>query len=327
MTTTIEEASEARALEPHELPAIPDTQTRLLPWAGVTTGSVDAGETLTSQELLTKAGLDWGVGIRPLYRKLSDGTYKAHPRAREVYRDDSSELSLGTVKTHYEPFSNFDVFAFGDNIAASGQGRWVDAGQQGNGFRVFMSMLLKEFSVLGTDPYRLYLFLRASHDGSTGLNAWLVPFRVTCLNQQGMVDASHRGHWTIQHTKNIKERVAEAQHSLQEAVQYEDEFRRLAEKLAGTTVSEQKVRSVLNRVVPESRSRRDDMIADLRHVYETSPTVDPFKGTAYGLLNAVTEYYDHVKPQRNGNARFESIMIGEGAKARAKVLRDLAGLN
>jgi phage/plasmid-like protein (TIGR03299 family) len=302
---------------------IPAAASRLMPWADLVTGSADPGETLTSAELLAKAGLDWGVGIRPLFRRMNDGTYRQHPRARETYKL-TDESPLGEVKSHYEPFSNPEVFAFGDHISQSGQGRWVDAGQQGNGYRVFMTMLLREFAILDGDMYRLYAFFRASHDGSTGLNAWIVPFRVECTNQQQLVDAHHQGHVKIQHTSNISGRVAEAKASLAEAADYSVAFTQMAEKLARTTVSDQKVRAVLQKIIKEGRARRDEMIADIRHVYNTSPTVDPYKGTAYGLLNAITEYFDHVKPQKSGNARFESIMLGEGAKARSKALLALA---
>jgi phage/plasmid-like protein (TIGR03299 family) len=323
LTPTAAVQRQARQYQPAVIPA---TAGRQMPWAGLVTGSADPGETLTSAELLHKAGLDWEVGIRPLYRRLNDGTFHQHPRARETYRM-TDEAPLGEVKSHYEPFSNSDAFAFGDFIAGEGLGRWTDAGMQGNGYRVFMTMLLKEFSILDGNLQRLYLFLRASHDGSTGLNAWIVPFQVSCTNQQQLVNAQHQGYVKIPHTKNIAERVAEAQESLAAAADYSVMYTQLAEKLAATPVSDQKLRAVLDRVVPRSRSRRDEMIADMKHVYQTSPTVAPYKGNAYGVLGAVTEYYGHIKPQKSENARFESIMLGEGAKARAEVLRNLAGLN
>jgi hypothetical protein len=36
----------------------------------------------------------------------------------------------------------------------------------------------------------------------------------------------------------------------------------------------------------------------VRQVYYESPTVAPVRGTAYGVLSAVTEYVDHVKYYR-----------------------------
>lgn len=312
-----------RQYEPREVPALTG---RRLPWAGLVTGSAGDDETLTSSELLHKAGLDWETGIRPMMRQMNDGSVQKHPFMRDVYRKDN-EAALGVARSHYEPFSNVDVFAFGDSIVEQGAGRWVDAGLQGYGRRVFMTMLLNEFDVLDGDPYKMYAFFRTSHGDGTALNAWIVPFRVWCTNQQQLVNASHRGHWTILHTKNINERVEEARTSLREAADYTTEFTRLTEKLAATPVSTDRARSIFKRLIPEGRARRDERIADLMHVYKTSETVGDHRGDGYGVLNAVTETFDHVWPKRSDTARFESIMAGEGAKARAKVFRDLAGLN
>jgi hypothetical protein len=65
------------------------------------------------------------------------------------------------------------------------------------------------------------------------------------------------------------------------------------------------------------------MIDGILQVYATSPTVTPYAGTGYGLLNALTEYMDHIKPQRTGNARFESITFGEGARYRGELMAKL----
>jgi phage/plasmid-like protein (TIGR03299 family) len=326
MTATIEELiTDPTATETTETGLLVPSQ-RQLPWAGLATGTADDGESLSSQQLLVKAGLDWDTEIRQMTRRLNDGTIVEHPWARETYRS-TDEYPLGVVRGHYEPFSNRDAFAFGDSIAENGQGRWIHAGDYDKGVRIFMTMELADFTVLGEDPYRMFLFLRTSHDGGTGLNAWIVPFAVRCLNQMQLVNAQHQGSFTIQHTKNMAVRAEEAAETLRQVVEYSAEFKQLAEKLAATTVSDQKVRSVLNRLVPEGRARRDDIIADLKHNYLSSTTVEPYRGTAYGLLQAVTEYYDHVKRSYSDNARFRSIMLGEGAKARQMVLRDLAHLN
>jgi len=327
MTATIEElVTDPTATEMTESGLLVPAQ-RQLPWASLVTGSSQDGETLTSQELLQRAGLDWDTRIRPLTRRMNDGTIQDHPWARETYRSDN-EAPLGVVRKVYNPYSNRDVFAFGDHVAANGQGRWCHAGIQGTDYvRVFMTMELAEFQVFGSDPYKLYLFFRTSHDGGMGLKAYVVPIRVWCTNQQQLVTEHHQGYWTVEHTGTLERRLEEARESLEQVVEYSTEFNALAEKLVATTVSDQKVRSVLSRLVPEGRARRDDIIADLKHTYQTSETVEPYRGTAYGLLNAVTEYYDHGKKQQNGNARFESIMFGEGAKARRAVLRDLAHLN
>jgi hypothetical protein len=45
------------------------------------------------------------------------------------------------------------------------------------------------------------------------------------------------------------------------------------------------------------------------------------RGTAYNLLNAVTEYTDHTRSTRgNGNGRSESAMFGSGERLKAQAV-------
>jgi phage/plasmid-like protein (TIGR03299 family) len=290
--------------------------TRKLPWEGIASGKADEGELLTSQQMLGKAGLDWDVEIRPLWRKLSDGTFQQHPRAKEVYRTDNEE-SLGTVRGHYHPFPNREAFAFGDALVESGDGHWAEAGMQLGGARVFMTMKIGEsFQVLGEDAYDMYVFIRTGHDGYVSISASVVPFRVECLNQNQLVLSRRRTSWTIQHTSSVKTRIAEARRSLAITREYQDEFSRIAERFAMIRISNVQAERLIDSVIPEKRSRRAQMITEIVNLYRSSPTIDPYRGTAYGLLNGLTEYMDHHRRQRSANARFESTMWGEAARAR-----------
>jgi hypothetical protein len=44
------------------------------------------------------------------------------------------------------------------------------------------------------------------------------------------------------------------------------------------------------------------------------------KGTAFGLLNAVTEFVDHERRARSVNHRLESAWFGQGAALKEKAL-------
>lgn len=289
---------------------------RRLPWEGIAAGRAGGDELLTSQEMLQRAGLDWDVDIRPLWRKMSDGTFLQHPRAKEVYRTDNED-TLGTVRGHYHPFPNREAFAFGDALVESGDGHWAEAGMQLEGARVFMTMKIGGgFQVLGEDAYDMYVFIRTGHDGYVSISASVVPFRVDCLNQNQLVLSRRRTSWTIQHTSSVKARVAEARRSLAITREYQDEFTRVAEQLVMIRLSQRKAEELISNVIPEKRSRRTQMIAEIMQQYRTSPTVEPYRDTAYGLLNGLTEYMDHFRRQRSPNARFESTMWGEAARAR-----------
>ena len=289
-------------------------------------GNVEAPQGLGSADMLQAAGLDWGVEARPLWRRVGEDQFEQSTKSREVFRTDTG-AQLGTVRNRYEVFSNHDAFAFGDELVQEGTGKWVVAGQQNGGARVFMVMKLGEgFEVLGGDSYETYLYIRTSHGDGTSISARIIPFRLWCANQNGAAIASAKSSWSIPHTTTVKARVDEARNALQLSVNYEAEFQKLAEQLADIKVSDDRVKLMLNSIIPERRARRDDMIADIITNYQTSETVEPFRGTGYGVYNAFTEYMDHLKTQRTPNARFESIMHGEGDKLQNKLVAGIQAL-
>jgi phage/plasmid-like protein (TIGR03299 family) len=302
-----------------ELQEANPAQFRHLPWdqiAAPALAEVNVEEMQTSEEILRTAGLDWGVGIRPLWRKLDSGEMVQARRNFETYRLDDEE-QLGTVRSKYKLFTNVEAFAFADTLVQDGTAHWVDAGERGHGRQVWMTMKFNEgFQVGGEDAYDLYAFFRTSHDGSTGVQASVIPFRPFCLNQQQLIVASAKARWSVTHTTDVAARIDEARKSLELTRQYAPELEKVLEKLMAKKISEARIKTILEKVLTEGRTRREEVVADVMHVYQHSPTVEPYKGTAYGALNAVTEYFDHYKRQRNDGARFDSIMTGEGAKVR-----------
>jgi phage/plasmid-like protein (TIGR03299 family) len=320
---TIEITPEAPAAEEIEAPPAPVI--RQLPWAGIATGNAN-GDQLTSAEMLARAGLDWKVGIRPLKRQLRDGTIVDSTRL-ETYREDTED-ELGAVKSRYEVLQNQEAFAFGDSLVEDGTARWEEAGQQHNGSRVFMTMLLNdEFTVLGQEPFKTYLFLGLGHDGGRSVRGFVTPIRVWCTNQTPAVRASNLGSFTIQHTSSMNQRLADAGDALRRTGEYQAILRDEAEILAATQVTDKKARLLVASLIPDRRASRDKMIEGIMANYATSTNIDGHRGDGWGLLNATTEYFDHIKAQRTGNARFESITFGEGAKMRVELAKKLAHLN
>jgi phage/plasmid-like protein (TIGR03299 family) len=319
----IESTAETTAVEEIEAPPAPAI--RQLPWAGISTGNAN-GDQLTSAQMLERAGLNWKVGIRPLKRQLRDGTLVDSSRF-ETYREDTEE-ELGAVKSRYEVLQNEEAFAFGDSLVEDGTAKWEEAGQQHKGSRVFMTMLLnEEFRVLGEEAFKTYLFLGLGHDGGRSIRGFVTPIRVFCTNQTPAVRANNLGSFTVQHTSSMNERLANAADALRRTGEYQAVLREEAEILAATQVTDKKARLLIASLVPDRRASRDKVIEGIMANYAASPTIEGYRGTGWGLLNAATEYMDHIKPQRTGNARFESITFGEGAKMRVELAKKLAHLN
>jgi|SRR5579859_6432307 len=310
-----------------ELEAAPSTLTedqiteeavvsRLLPWAGLTTGVATPDEKITLTDLLDRAGLNWGTEARPMWRRLSSGKFVQDKKIREIYRTDNEDR-IGDVKTKYENVTNYQAFAFGDELVKEGVATWSEGGMQNNGARVFASMRLAEsFSVLDNDAYEMYLFWRMGHGSGMSITGDIIPFRAFCLNQHNLATASGVAHWAIPHLSTAHDRLAEAHAAVARVGEYTKELAKVMETLALKKITTDQVKKLIDEVVPKNRAKRDVVLADLLSVYETSETVAPYRGTAYGLLNAATEFYDHVIRRDSDNARFEAAMVGDGMKVR-----------
>lgn len=298
---------------------------RQLPWAGITTGKAEDDELLTSTQMLARAGLDWEVGLRPLKRHLSDGRV-LDATEYETYRTDDEEIQLGSVKSRYELLQNREAFDFGDSLVQSNLARWAEAGLQSDGKQVFMTMLLEEEFMVLSEPFKMFMFFSTSHNGSRSLAAAITPIRGWCLNQSNIIAANNHGRFVIQHTSSMKGKLEQAAESIRMAGSYSDMLKAQAETLVRIRVTDDKARYLITSLIPERRSRRDAMIDGIMANYLTSENAGD-AGTGWRLLNATTEYMDHLKPTRSGNARYESITFGEGAKFRTKLVTALGELN
>lgn len=299
---------------------------RQLPWAGITTGKA-GDDLLTSEQMLDRADLNWEVGIRPYMRMLSDGTVGPSKKMMETYRLDTND-ELGAVRHRYEVLQNRQAFEFGDSLVQNGLAQWAEAGMQNGGNRVFMTMLLNEqFQVLGQEPFQTYLFLSTSHDGGRSLRAFVTPIRVACTNQTAAVQANNLGSFTIQHTTSMHDKLESAGEALRRSGEYQRALQAEAEQLAATQVTDDKARYLITSLIPQRRSKRDQMIDDILSNFKNSPNLEGHHDTAWGLVNAASEYMQHLKPQRSGNARFESITFGEGMKLQHNLTRELAHLS
>ena len=321
-----EERRRKMTAELMEAPAPAAPPARQLPWSGIMTGEAN-GDLLDSTQMLQRANLDWEVGIRPFLRTQPDGTTGPSKKMMETYRLDTGD-ELGAVRHRYEVLQNREAFTFGDSLVENGTARWAEAGLQNGGTRVFATMLLNErFTVLGSEPFQTYLFLSTSHDGGRSLKALVTPIRVWCTNQTAAAQASSLGSFTIQHTSSMQDRLAEAGEALRRTGEYQRLLQEEAERLAATPVTDDKARYLITSLIPQRRSNREKMIEGILSNYQSSPNLEGLHGTGWGLVNAASEYMQHVKPSRSGNARFESITFGEGMKLQRDLAVQLAGLN
>ena len=262
------------------------------PWHGL--GTVVAG-CPTSDEAIKLANLGWDVAQEPLF--LQDGTEVANMFAN--IRSDTKEV-LGCVKGRYSIVQNNEAFQFVDNIISNSQGveaKYETAGSLFNGKRVFMLVRLPDVSLVGDDVEN-YLFVSNSHDGSSGLMAGITNVRVVCNNTLQMAEKGASRIWKLRHTESIKDKAAEAERALGLSLSYIDRIQEDAEKMAAQKVNEEKFFREFFKGLDLSEKNKERTLTTIRDIYTGKDDLQNFRGTAWGIYNAVCDMVSNTEPLR-----------------------------
>ena len=292
----------------------------------------------TWQESMLLAGLDWQVEKKPLRDEwgndLKDGFGK-DANVFGIFRDMDNAL-LGVVGDRYSIIQNKEAFAWVDALIGQEGAHYDSAGALKGGQTIFCSAHLPSagFEVVPGDKHQTYLMFTTSHDGSQSAQVKITDVRVVCNNTLTAAINHTGASLFIRHTKSATKRLAVAKSlidiSATTAEGIRDKMRSLAEK----KVTRNAVESIFDKLFPVSEKAsnttiRSNHINDILNLYEFNDNnqFPEIRGTAYNLVNAITEWTDTTRQTRNtgGNyttekARITSAIFGSGELLKQKAM-------
>jgi phage/plasmid-like protein (TIGR03299 family) len=291
---------------------------RTSPWHGL---GVVLGEYPKSiDEALEKAGLGWKVSHgdvlvvkRPEWK---DDFGTRHPAElipakgfKANVREDTGDV-LGIVSDEYEVVDNRAAFAFLDALINS-EMHFETAGSLWGGRRVWVLARLPEYVELGGDLSATYVYVANSHDGSMAVTAAVTPIRIVCANTLGAAlrqaepGVSAQRTFRFRHTGNLQAKFAEARHVLGMTINYQQQFKDLADRLALEPISEPTLeRGVLRHLwtIDEEMGKvaRANRERTIEHVLDTfrgrglaGDTTGNSPGSKWVAFNAIAEHLDY----------------------------------
>lgn len=269
--------------------------TRETPWHFL---GVRVEEAPNSREALHLAGLDWTVDSRPVYDELIREIpgYKANVRS-------SDNKTLGIVTNRYKIVQNTEAFEFTDNLIG-GDVHYETAGSLQGGKRIWLLAKLPTRIILD-DDVDPYLCFTNSHDGTGSIRACMTPIRVVCNNTLNLAFRTTKRQWSTKHVGDIEAKMAEARSVLQFADEYMEAMGFHAEKLAKTKVSTADLNAVLDEMFPVKEDDSDCKKKNAAKAKEEimvcyyAPDLANFLGTAWGAVNAISDFATHNQPRRN----------------------------
>jgi phage/plasmid-like protein (TIGR03299 family) len=178
---------------------------------------------------------------------------------------------------------------------------------KGGGLVWVMLRLAEPIKIKGDKSLNLpYYLLQNGHDGMTAFKGSATNVRVECANTVRFADLDAKMHgteFTFRHTVNVQDRVAEARRAMTGWRESIDEYTLLAEHMIGEKVSPKGELQFLERFIPAPLStltseRVKANIEEARGQFMTvyrSQTNEGITGTSYGLLQAASEWSEHIR--------------------------------
>ena len=284
---------------------------RFVPWHGLGTAVAEAPN---SAEAIKIAGLDWTVESKPIFtaENVEIPGYKANTRS-------SDNSVLGIVSNRYKIVQNNEAFDFTDSLIGEGC-TYETAGSLMNGKKVFLLAKMPQRKILD-DEVDPFICFTNSHNGTGSIQVCMTPIRVVCQNTLNLALNNATRKWSTRHIGDMQNKLAEAKHTLKLANDYMDNLAVTADQLAHTKVTNDQVVNMLNELFPVDDSDSD---RKKRNVSETkeqfmvcmlAPDIAKFQNTAWGVINAASDFMSHSQPKRASDTfkerRFNQILDGD----------------
>jgi phage/plasmid-like protein (TIGR03299 family) len=253
-------------------------------------------------EVMELARIKFMVGKTPVrYHNLVTGELETLDGKFVTTRDDTGK-GLGVVGDSYEVFQNHEAFEFLEALVDRFGVTWESAGALRNGARVFVSMRLPHDIRIDpggvNDEIVPFVVLTTTHDGSGKVEAMVTPWRPICGNTERLAVKNAFVKWGTRHTKNIKDKVAEARRTFAQSVAYFEKFVVEEEALARTEMTIKDVLGVIDEVwgeldkdaKPQAKTMRNKLTETILETWQEN--VEVLGRTGYAAERTFTQYAD-----------------------------------
>ncbi|MFA6201627.1 MAG: DUF932 domain-containing protein [Gallionella sp.] len=275
------------------------------------------------------AGMDWQIKQTDvLFNAATENgsmlNLRSNKDATVLYRSDTYE-PLSVVSQRYKIVQPHDVLEFYRDLVSVSGFELETAGVLKGGKKLWaLARTGDEMMLSGMDKVKGYLLLATSCDGSLATTAQFTSIRVVCNNTLQMAVGDNFGAVRVPHSTTF-DPVAVKQ-SLGLGVTAWDEFSRAIKTLANRPVNKFEVMSYLVNVlgdpeVPLQDQPNQKAIQTVYNLYAgegRGSKLAAANGTAWGLVNGVTEFVDSHRRARNQDYRLDSAWFGQGAQIKQR---------
>jgi len=279
-----------------------------------------------------EAGMDWQIEETPV-RFMADaignlGAIHSFPEQKVLYRSDT-KTPLSVVSQRYQVVQPREVLEFYRDLSAISGFELETAGVLKGGKKFWaLAKTGQSTAVKGNDTVNGYLLLATSCDGTLATTATPTTIRVVCHNTLAIALNGASQAIRVPHSTRFDPQAVKQQLGI--AVSQWDGFMYRMRTLAERKVKTHEAMNYFLRVLCDASSASDSTglvneraLKKVQSLYDgqgRGSELDSARNTAWGLLNAVTEYVDHERRSRSIEHRMDSAWFGQGATLKQRAL-------
>jgi phage/plasmid-like protein (TIGR03299 family) len=292
------------------------------PWHGL-------GQRLTEgagiDEWKRQAGMEWTVERAEVRFATATDALKTF-KGRDVFYRSDTHAPLAVVSKQFKPVQPAEILEFFRDLTEIAGFKMNTAGVLKGGVKVWaMADIGEPMAIVGNDLVMPRMLVATACDGSMRTLVKNVTERVVCANTLaiavGETDArqlqvSHRSEWNV-HDIKAQLGLLPSAYAL---------FMKRARELAHAEISPAVAESMTAALLGEDPAKEEKStgyrsIMSLFDGGQIGADMPGVKGTPWGWLNAVTEYYDYTVRARNDDNRLDSALFGPGDKMKDRAYR------
>lgn len=286
-----------------------------------------------------EAGMDWRIESSAVHFKSAASGLLApihtFPDQKVLYRSDTQE-PLSVVSQRYQVVQPNEVLEFYRDLTEFSGYELETAGVLKGGRKFWALARTGQLAALkGGDEVVGYLLLATSCDGTLATTATPTTVRVVCNNTLALSLNGATSAIKVPHNTRFNPDLVKKQ--LGVAVSRWDEFMYQMRALSERKVSNKEAEHFFNQVLSvtstsvtaQGQQTNRHAIAKANGLFEgrgKGANLTSANGTAWGLLNAVTEFVDHEKRARSADYRTDSAWFGQGAALKQRALHQALDL-
>ncbi|RPH15229.1 MAG: DUF932 domain-containing protein [Alteromonadaceae bacterium TMED7] len=296
------------------------------PWHGLG-HAIPANRPL--DEWIVAAGMDWCINEASVLfdcNALPGSPTLRLPLTREakgykvLYRSDS-HTPLSVVSQRYQVVQPKAIMEFYRDLTEQFGFEMETAGVLKGGRKLWaLAKTGQTTHVKGKDTVNGYVLLATACDGTMATTAQFTSVRVVCNNTLAIATRDNRGAVKVPHSTQFN--ATEVKQQLGLSVSGWDEFSYQMKALSERKLTSRGVSRFLTTLFDDhtptlSVKTRDRNMASIIKLYQghgKGAELSSAHNTAFGLLNAVTQFVDHEQRAHSIDNRLNSAWFGQGAK-------------